>query len=88
VNLFSYFIQRLSLDGLAGIKFITEKKFKHCYQILRAHLHFYQAIPRLRKEREELVKQDTNPNLTGMYDGSIVQDFFKKGKKYFSELGI
>ena len=86
VNLFFYFFQRLSLDGLAGIKFITEKKFKHFYQILRAHLHFYQAIPRLRKERKELVKNDSKINDFGTYKKSIVFDFFRGGKRFFSDL--
>jgi len=86
VNLFFYFLQRLTLDGLAGIKFISEKKFKHCYQILRAHLHFYQAIPRLKKERIELVKCDAQINEIGTYKNSIVFDFFRGGKRIFSDL--
>jgi GT2 family glycosyltransferase len=86
VNLFCYFFQRLSLDGLAVIKFITEKKFKHFYQILRAHLHFYQAIPRLRKERTELLKNDSKINDFGTYKKSIVFDFFRGGKRFFSDL--
>ena len=71
---------------MAGIKFITEKKFKHFYQILRAHLHFYQAIPRLRKERKELVKNDSKINDFGTYKKSIVFDFFRGGKRFFSDL--
>lgn len=86
VNLFFYFFQRLSLDGLAGIKFLTEKKFKHFYQILRAHLHFYQAIPRLKKERMELMKNDSIINESGTYKNSIVFDFFRGGKRFFSDL--
>lgn len=86
INLFTFLLTRLTLDGLAGFKFITEGKFKHCYQIIRAHLHFYQALPRLKKERLSLINQDLNPNLFGIYSKSIVFDFFKNGIKKFSDL--
>lgn len=88
VNMFSYLIQRLTLDGLAGLKFISERKFKHCYQILRAHLHFYQALPRLKRERAELMKNPMKSNEKGMYEGSVVFDFFRGGKRHFSDLKI
>lgn len=88
VNLPVYIFKRLCLDGLAGIKFITEKKFKHCYQIIRAHFHFYQALPRLRNERKSLMEKDSQPNEKGIYSGSIVSDFFRGGKKLFSDLKL
>jgi GT2 family glycosyltransferase len=88
VNLFSYLFKRLCLDGLAGIKFLTEGKFKHCYQIIRAHFHFYQALPRLKKERAILIKNDSNLNQSGIYPGSIVIDFFRAGKRIFSDLNF
>ncbi len=86
ISLFSFVFTRLSLDGLAGIKFITEGKFKHCYQIIRAHVHFYQALPRLRRERLSLINDDLKPNLFGIYPKSIVVDFFKNGLRKFSDL--
>jgi hypothetical protein len=49
-------------------------------------LHFYQAIPRLRKERKELVKNDSKINDLGTYKKSIVFDFFRGGKRFFSDL--
>lgn len=88
VNLFLHLFKRLSFDGIAGLKFISEGKFKHVYQILRAHLHFYKAIPRLKKERKELMKKDRNPNLTGKYSRSIVFDYFRGKKCHFSDLEI
>lgn len=88
VNLFTYVFIRLCLDGLAGLKFITEGKFRHFYQIIRAHFHFYHALPRLKKERSELILKDSEINNSGLYPGSIVIDFFRAGKRIFSDLNF
>lgn len=88
VNLFSHIFTRLCLDGLAGFKFLTEGKYKHFYQIIRAHFHYYRALPRLKKERAELMQTDKQSNLTGMYQKSIVHAFFRNGKKKFSQLEV
>jgi GT2 family glycosyltransferase len=40
-TMFSVLFTRLILDGIAGVHFILQGKFSHCYAILKAHYHFY-----------------------------------------------
>ncbi|ALM06981.1 glycosyl transferase family 2 [Sediminicola sp. YIK13] len=44
---------RLLLDGVAGLRFIFQLKFKHCWAILRAHLSFYRQFGKMYKKREK-----------------------------------
>ncbi len=44
---------RLLLDGVAGMRFIFQLKFKHCWAILRAHLSFYRQFGKMYKKREK-----------------------------------
>lgn len=44
---------RLLLDAVAGIRFIFQFKFKHCFAIIKAHLDFYTKFGRMYKKREK-----------------------------------
>ncbi|MEL6924828.1 MAG: riboflavin biosynthesis protein RibF, partial [Bacteroidota bacterium] len=83
---------RLVLDGVAGALFLTQGKFKHIWSILRAHGSLYASLVDLRKRRNhfaQLVKAEAisdKTNTMGMYRGSVVWQFYIKGKRYFSEL--
>ncbi|MBC9797326.1 glycosyltransferase family 2 protein [Sinomicrobium weinanense] len=44
---------RLSLDGIAGIRFIFQLKFGHCLAILRAHVSYYYHLKNTIKKREK-----------------------------------
>jgi len=44
---------RLLLDGVAGLRFIFQGKFSHCFAILRAHLSFYKNFIKIYKKREK-----------------------------------
>lgn len=80
-QLYSILFGRMLLDGIAGIKFLLEGKFKHLWQILRAHGSFYRNFFRIKKKRENLSK-------TGKYYEipSVVYAHFIKGKSRFEEL--
>lgn len=43
-TMFSVLFTRLILDGIAGVHFILQGKFSHCYAILKAHFHFYRLF--------------------------------------------
>lgn len=58
-NLISLIITRLILDGIAGLKFLLELKFRHFMAILRAHLSFYRHLSYLLYQRKTL-KQSKN----------------------------
>jgi len=44
---------RLLLDAVAGIRFIFQFKFKHCFAIIKAHLAFYVKFHRMYRKREK-----------------------------------
>lgn len=84
--LFRSLFQRMVFDGIAALKFLFTNGLSHFYAIVRAHLHFYRMLPVIRQKRRELKKQESNRNSAGVYSGSIVMDYFLKGKKKFSEI--
>ena len=46
-------VLRLLLDAVAGIRFIFQFKFKHCFAIIKAHLDFYVKFRRMYRKREK-----------------------------------
>ena len=71
---------RLCLDGIAGIQFIFQGKFKHTWAILKAHFHFYHLLTRNLKKRVSPQKREY------FYTKSIVWSYFVEKKKTFSEI--
>lgn len=73
---------RLILDGMAAIKFFTDGGIADFMAVIRAHIHFYKMIPKLRKKRKAI-----NPvKVTQIYRGNLVPAFYLAGKKKFSQL--
>jgi GT2 family glycosyltransferase len=85
-NLFVKLIRRMILDGIAGIRFVTEGKYKHLIAVLKAHLSFYKNYRKLHSKRILEEKSLHSPNLMGMYESSIIKHFFVWGRRTFSEL--
>ena len=65
------------LDGLAGLQFIFDGKFKHFTAILKAHFSFYTLLFKTLKKR----KQVTLPNY--FKTKSIVYSYFIMNNKKF-----
>jgi GT2 family glycosyltransferase len=86
--LFRSLFMRMTLDGIAAFKFLFTNGFSHFYAIIRAHLHFYRKLPSIRQKRRKLKAVEHNRNSTGVYMGSIVADYFIRGKKTFRDLDI
>lgn len=76
---------RLVLDGLAGIRFITQGKVSHTLAIVRAHFAFYRMFNQLYRERFKR-KQKSFSKTKGVYKHALLFDYFLKGKKKFSDL--
>lgn len=74
---------RFVMDGLAGIKFLTEFKFREIGAILKAHMVFYSQLRYWLKKRKLSTPQTLKPE--NMYQRSMVFDFYLKGKRKFSE---
>ena len=92
VGLSKVFI-RLLLDGVAGVKFLLSGQVKSTWAIIRAHFAFYAWIPSLLSKRKEMSRRIDQvkigpPNTIGQSDFSIVNAYFLKGKKVYSELPL
>ena len=74
---------RMLWDGLAAAQFLLKGKPSLLLQILKAHLGFYQALPRLISQRPS--KKNT---VLGRYKGNIVIDYFLKKKNKYSDLSL
>ncbi len=53
-KLFSTLFTRLILDGIAGIRFLSQGKFKHIGAILKAHFYFYAHMSKFLDKRDEV----------------------------------
>jgi GT2 family glycosyltransferase len=81
---FSTIFIRMILDGIAGIKFLTEGKISSFFAVLKAHYGFYQYLLFVKE------KQNLSPSLqkkeVRSYSGSILKDYFLLGKKTFNQI--
>ena len=75
---------RVLLDFVAACKFLAEKKPKEFTAVIKAHWEFYKQIPTLKKKRKEI----TQHKVSNIYNGNIVLEYYLKGKKEFSRLGM
>ncbi|WP_242132386.1 glycosyltransferase family 2 protein [Aestuariivivens marinum] len=74
-------IPRLILDGMAGIKFLLELKFKHTFSVIRAHFSFYRRFLILIEQRK------SQKNKRNYYKKkSIVINYFVNNKKHYETL--
>lgn len=78
--LFLVFV-RLILDGVAGIKFLTELKFSHFLAILKAHFSFYTHFLMLMRKRKATKSKINYYNKT-----SIVWLYFVNRKRFYKSL--
>jgi GT2 family glycosyltransferase len=84
--LFMKILKRMLLDGIAGVRFLTEGKWLHCWAIVRAHWQYdLMLFSTLRKRRAER-PYHRNPNAVGWYQKSILLAFFMQGKTCFHQL--
>jgi len=81
-------LQRLVLDGVAGLRFLAGGEFGNFWAVLRAHFSFYGKFGYWRARRAAQKPHLSAAQRPGVYRGSLVWAYFAKGKKKFSELGI
>jgi hypothetical protein len=81
-RLISTFFLRLILDGVAGLKFLLSGNVADFWAIIRAHFAFYGRL------KSTLAKRSGNfPNISPLYNRSIVVAYYLRGKKRFNDLG-
>jgi GT2 family glycosyltransferase len=79
-QLFSVILIRLILDGIAGVQFLFQGKFKHFLAILKAHFQFYRQFSNHYKKRDHFQTEKYYNTK------SIVYLYFVKGIKIFNKL--
>lgn len=82
-NKFRIMFVRMSLDWLAAMQFLSKGMFSSFIAIMKAHTRFFKWLfmhKRSRTDRKKLYE------LEGIYEGSIVRDYFIRKKKIFSEI--
>ncbi len=82
---------RLVLDAGAALLYLTKKRPDLVWAIARAHWAFFLNIPSIIKKRKAgkiLVEEHRigPPNLTAIYPGSIVKEYYFNGSKIYNEL--
>lgn len=81
-KVFELILARLILDGVAGVKFLLQGKPQHTLALIKAHFSFYGALKQNKPKRI----QSPSPNLKGIYNKSIVFQYYIKGNKKFNDL--
>lgn len=82
---FTIIFSRLVLDGAAALKFLLDKQPKHFLAVLRAHFAFYGLFAKLAKQKKTTGLTPLK-GLSGVYHKSLVEAFFLKKQKHFSDL--
>jgi GT2 family glycosyltransferase len=75
---------RMALDGIAGIKFLTEGKPRFCLVVFLAHMAIYANFTKFYKKRRQLKKYTSKPK--GIFSGSIIWASMIQGNKTFESL--
>ncbi len=77
---------RMVLDGIAGLRFLTQGHVKHFWAIIRGHFTFYGNFRKFSRKRKELKKRVVNYSHPEILNRSIVYAFFVKGCKTYNTL--
>ncbi len=85
-NLRLKLVRRMLLDGIAGIRFLTEGKWSHFTAVIKAHFSFYKNMKVLQRKRRKEELSIVEQNLVGVYNRSILKDFFLLKKRTFTSL--
>ena len=77
---------RLLLDGLAGVKFLLDGDHKDTWAVIRAHFGFYRLTFISGSRSSSGPKPPRKRQVPGLYNGSILLDYYLKKTRRFSEL--
>jgi hypothetical protein len=72
------------LDGIAGLRFLTNRQWMPFLAVVHAHINFYKYVI-FHKNKQNLPK-NLQLNYIESYPGNIVMDYFIRKIKKFSDL--
>lgn len=79
---------RWLMDGLAGLRFLAKGQMANAFAIIRAHYYIYGHIRSIRQKRKETLEKYTlQPlaKLPGVYQGSIIMDYYLRWKRKYCD---
>ncbi len=77
---------RMIMDGISAFRFLFHGALKDFLAVIRAHVAYFGIKHTYRGMNKQSSPQKNNVIVTGIYGGSIVADFFLKGKRRFEQL--
>jgi GT2 family glycosyltransferase len=77
---------RMVLDGISAIRFLLHGDIRECRAVFRAHFAYYGMKSYYKGIKNKNKYPENNVIVAGIYPGSIVIDFFLKGKRTFRDL--
>jgi GT2 family glycosyltransferase len=75
---------RFVLDWLAGFNFLVTGRFSNAVSVIKAQWHFISTLSQSRKKRQEIHQEHPSYPRQAIYNGSIVVEFFLKGRRKIS----
>ncbi|MFM7724254.1 MAG: glycosyltransferase family 2 protein [Bacteroidota bacterium] len=75
---------RMAWDGIAAWQFLAKGRISLFYQVFKAHMALYSALPRLLKQRQKGVSTD----IQGRKNINLIVQFFLLRKKSFQDLKL
>jgi GT2 family glycosyltransferase len=81
-RLYQIFFARFFLDLMAAVKFLIDGGFRHFVAVLHALMGFYLSYRKNKSKRREIEHHEVSQ----IYRGNIVFDYFFKGKRFFRDL--
>jgi len=85
-QLFYILFIRMILDFVAAIKLLGEFNFNGIKSVLKAHLHFYTALPALNRKRKQVWQNVHFRQSNEILSKSIVFQYYIRKRKRFSEI--
>jgi len=79
---------RLLLDLVAAIKFMIFDSFRDSMAVLTADKDFLLNLANTEKQRRKFLGKTKSSKLPHIYQGSIVLDYFIKGKRFFKDINF
>ena len=79
-------LQRLILDGVAGLRFLAAGEFANFWAVIRAHFSFYGRLGYWQAQRRAARPRLRVAERPGVYAGSVVWAYFGRRVRLFSAL--
>ncbi len=81
--LFPKLVWRLCIDGIGGFRFLIRGEIDQLLAVLKAHASVYKNLGKFLKKRRVIQRNSSQANLTGLFKGNILWNYYiKKVKSY------